>query len=287
MAKSNFGLRRGSTKSFTFQVNNGKQITKDRVIEVKNPRTPKQMRQRAYTGTIGRAYSVLSKICDHSFENVAYGFESMNVFKKLNYKILLEEVSTSSARISSFDGDAVCNKYQISKGSLPKFIVFHNGTTEDDTTFSFPYVLSEKTADNLTLADVFDYDETKKGFIYTLAFFVESLAGTSMLKYIRFDSSKVNMESKASTWRSLSGVEHNLDPSETITFGVSTGMITVKISYGTNGTDGFIVGAGCIVSAQIDGKWLRSDCVMDASIVSNVDSALNSYPTGTEYLLNG
>lgn len=48
MAKSHsfFGLRRGSTKSLTFQVNKGQQITKDRVYEVANPRTTQQMAQR-------------------------------------------------------------------------------------------------------------------------------------------------------------------------------------------------------------------------------------------------
>lgn len=48
MAKSAsfFGLRRGSTKTLTFSVLDGQQITKDRVTEVKNPRTDMQMQQR-------------------------------------------------------------------------------------------------------------------------------------------------------------------------------------------------------------------------------------------------
>ena len=45
-SKSFFGLRRGSTKSLTFQVLDGVQITKDRVSEVKNPRSVSQMKQR-------------------------------------------------------------------------------------------------------------------------------------------------------------------------------------------------------------------------------------------------
>ena len=45
MAKSTgyFGLRHGSTKSHTFQVVGGQQITKDRVEGGKNPRTLAQM----------------------------------------------------------------------------------------------------------------------------------------------------------------------------------------------------------------------------------------------------
>jgi outer membrane protein assembly factor BamA len=45
-SKSFFGLRRGSTKSLTFQVFEGKQVTKDRVYNVKNPQTDGQILQR-------------------------------------------------------------------------------------------------------------------------------------------------------------------------------------------------------------------------------------------------
>ena len=57
MAKSQtfFGLRKGSTKSLTFSVLNGQQVTKDRVIGGKNPRTESQMIQRVLMNTIVQA----------------------------------------------------------------------------------------------------------------------------------------------------------------------------------------------------------------------------------------
>ena len=86
MAKSSsfFGLRRGSTKSLTFQVVNGAQVTKDRVTYVKNPRTYAQATQRAKMATVADAYRALSTICDHSFESVAYGPASRRQFMSLN-----------------------------------------------------------------------------------------------------------------------------------------------------------------------------------------------------------
>ena len=45
-SKSFFGLRTGSTKSLTFQVYRGQQITKDRVTRVSNPQSDAQMQQR-------------------------------------------------------------------------------------------------------------------------------------------------------------------------------------------------------------------------------------------------
>ena len=61
-SKGFFGLRKGSTKSLTFSTLDGKQITKDCVYDVKNPRTESQMRQRMLMTTVGAAYKMLKYI---------------------------------------------------------------------------------------------------------------------------------------------------------------------------------------------------------------------------------
>ena len=88
MAKSStyFGLRRGSTKSHTFSVVDGKQITKDRVEGCKNPRTLAQMSQRCMVATVGVAYSAMKCICDHSFEDLTAGMQCMRNFMHENLK---------------------------------------------------------------------------------------------------------------------------------------------------------------------------------------------------------
>ena len=86
MAKSRsfFGLRRGSTKSHTYQVLNGAQITKDRVVSVRNPQTEKQIYQRLVFLTVAGATKLLKPIINHSFENKAYGEESVRHFRSIN-----------------------------------------------------------------------------------------------------------------------------------------------------------------------------------------------------------
>ena len=83
-SKSFFGLRTGSTKTLTFQVLNGKQITKDRVYNVKNPQTLAQMQQRAIMATVVTAYSSMKEICDHSFQGFEVGSKTMGEFLKTN-----------------------------------------------------------------------------------------------------------------------------------------------------------------------------------------------------------
>ena len=85
-SKSFFGLRTGSTKSLTFQVYRGQQVTKDRVYRVSNPRTDGQMTQRALIPIVAAARSALKGLVDHSFEGVPYGEASLREFSKQNLR---------------------------------------------------------------------------------------------------------------------------------------------------------------------------------------------------------
>lgn len=85
-SKSFFGLRTGSTKSLTFQVYRGQQVTKDRVYRVSNPRTEAQMRQRAIIPIVAASRVALKGLVDHSFEGVNYGNDSLKKFSELNLR---------------------------------------------------------------------------------------------------------------------------------------------------------------------------------------------------------
>ena len=85
-SKSFFGLRTGSTKSLTFQVHRGQQITKDRVYRVSNPRTEAQMKQRAILPIVAASRAALKGLVDHSFEGVNYGNDSLKKFSELNLR---------------------------------------------------------------------------------------------------------------------------------------------------------------------------------------------------------
>ena len=119
-SKSFFGLRKGSTKSLTFQVLNGKQITKDRVYNVKNPQTLAQMQQRALMATVVTSYSRLKEICDHSFEGVEVGSKTMGEFIKENLKLLAgwaPNISVTEYKSSVYAN----NNYLVSRGTLTPF----------------------------------------------------------------------------------------------------------------------------------------------------------------------
>lgn len=128
-SKSFFGLRSGSTKSHTYQVLNGQQITKDRVSSVRNPQTPRQNAQRIVFATVSQAMKFMGPVINHSFEGVAYGGKSLNRFAKLNLE-RLRAYSALDYQNSASYADALCfmttknisalipNRYIMAQGSL-------------------------------------------------------------------------------------------------------------------------------------------------------------------------
>ena len=117
-SKSFFGLRTGSTKSLTFQVYRGQQITKDRVTRVANPRTTLQMEQRSKLPIVAAARSALKGLVDHSWEGVPYGEKSLGTFSSMNLSAGALKVYSYASPDAPSPGIA---EFQVSQGSLRGF----------------------------------------------------------------------------------------------------------------------------------------------------------------------
>lgn len=141
MAKGNLflGTAAGKVGDVVMYRYEGKQCSRVRVREIKNPKSEAQQAQRAILSTVTNAYSLLSSICNHSFENVQYDGKSMNYFNKINLKTIRNLVSqsqnTQAYSVDEINGFAdsetplvflnapsttafIPNNYRISKGSL-------------------------------------------------------------------------------------------------------------------------------------------------------------------------
>lgn len=136
-SKSFFGLRTGSTKSLTFQVYRGQQITKDRVTRVANPRSTLQMEQRSKLPIVAAARSALKGLVDHSWEGVPYGEQSLRTFSSKNLSAGALKVYSYASPDAPSPGIA---EYQVSQGSLRGFTA-NEGT--DTVEFSLPAKIGE------------------------------------------------------------------------------------------------------------------------------------------------
>lgn len=90
MAKGNMlqGMARGKVGDVVFSRLNGQQISRVRNRQPYNPRTNKQLIQRAIMATTMLAYSAGKEIFNHSFQGKSVGADNQREFMRLNAKAL-------------------------------------------------------------------------------------------------------------------------------------------------------------------------------------------------------
>ena len=102
MSKVGFWLK-GSTGKLAgttlYKGANGETIQRE-VVSPSNPKTQAQNIQRIVMSTVGAAYSVMKAICDHSFEGVKKGQETMSLF-------MSENIQKSRAAIEEMQSQGV------------------------------------------------------------------------------------------------------------------------------------------------------------------------------------
>lgn len=128
-SKSFFGMRRGSTKTLTFQVNKGKQITKDRVYEVSNPKTFYQMKQRASFSNAVKFYKhAVANFFKFAFEDKKQDESDYNAFMRYN----VSRSTVISADASKSDVYPALGNWLLTKGSIPSAVITPSGSTAFD-----------------------------------------------------------------------------------------------------------------------------------------------------------
>lgn len=288
-SKSFFGLRRGSTKTLTFSVYNGKQVTKDRVTLVKNPRSAMQMKQRAIMATALRGYSALKEICDHSFEGITYGQKSMNYFVAENARMIRS--AAPNVNLSLSKGNSVSNAYIIAKGSLPTIVVMPN---KQERTFKIAMGLGS----TFTFGDVMAaLGATTIGDMVTFVNLVDNPGGNASIYWLRLKLTE-NNKSKSFTASEDPNIIASL--TEGTDFETSIDNFTAddfNTTYMTGGSGNYLristsndgsQSMGAILSRKSDTGWLRSPSTMvNLDDTYNYAEALASYPENGEKILNG
>lgn len=151
MAKSSnfFGLRRGSTKSLTFSVLDGQQITKDRVTYIRNPKTALQADQRMRMTLAKNFWQFNKATLDHAFEGYRQGLQNFQQFMKI---ALATNNSVFPVKGST---EYIPANFQYSKGSLSTiYTTIAEGTGSRSAVFNkTAFRFMEISAENGTVLD--------------------------------------------------------------------------------------------------------------------------------------
>ena len=284
MAKSKgfFGLRKGSTKSLTFSVLDGKQITKDRVYDVKNPRTEAQMRQRMLMTTVGAAYKMLKSIADHSFEGYSSGMQCMRQFNSRNLNRFKKAAAAKGevAFNEYKDGDINPLPFILASGSLPGFDFKLDATSNLE-------IKGEKDAADFTTAEgIYAALGVQRNDLITFCTVIGEGSvsnGVYTYKAERFDIVRLYCDKSGTVAKAADAftISTNNDQAA-VSMSTSGNAITIKSGVADFGA--------VIQSRKNDSGWLRSNAVMVVSdtAISGVKTAnqLATYPVGTELILN-
>lgn len=281
-SKGFFGLRKGSTKSLTFSVLDGKQITKDRVYDVKNPRTEAQMRQRMLMTTIGAAYKTLRSIADHSFEGYSSGMQCMRQFNSRNLNRFKQAAAAKgSVAFNEYkDGDINPLPFILASGSLPGFAFKFDKTSKLE-------IVGEKESAGFTTAEgIYAALGVQRNDLITFCTVIgesTTLNGVYSYKAERFNIVRLYCDKSGAVSK----------PADAFTISTNNDQASVSMSTAANAITiktGEADFGAVIQSRKNDSGWLRSDAVMivNDTVIADVKTAnqLATYPVGTELILN-
>lgn len=290
-SKSFFGKRRGSTKNFTFTVFNGKQVTKEKAEQVKNPRTLAQMRNRMILTTSAAAYAAMKEIVDHSFQGFTYGLQNMSRFQSVNNKLLRENLTAVTSQFAYAEyGKAklLPGAYQISEGSLSDInALAFAATIVSDTQFAFNFK-SSKASEMPTANTLMQGLGISVGELATAVAIIGNQANNKFtFVFIRLVAKKagdvaLTVDNINEFFDIESNVNINLEaPTE--------GTIAITLNDAA-GSFGDTYATGCIRSALVNGVWQRSTVVLEvvagAVLEPSAETAITTYPVGGSYILN-
>lgn len=266
ISKSFFGLRRKSTKSLTFSVLNGKQITKDRVSAVKNPKSEAQAMQRMRFALLSVNLAAYRPILERSVESVNYGSESVQYIMKKNMKnwklqgyrkdsgFQPADMQISFGTLQGLQWDAHDENEFVTSGQVM--------SPEGKTVKDFREGIGAQIGDQLTIVGAFSTGDPKNPYMagWDSFYFTEEL-----------DSAPLTVDEGTIFPAWLSGAD---ETTALFTIGRSDSGEGVIMANPRQISVGNLIMCTTILSRDGDGKHLRSNATFNGAAALGTTAAL-------------
>lgn len=179
------GYARGKVGDLVFTRIDGVQVTRPRNRRPYNPRTNKQLIQRAIMATIMAAYSAGREIFDHSFQGHSVGAGCQRRFLSINANMLRTQLAADYENATPEEALAkvtapkiqtiIPNQYMVSEGSLKQNFF------EQSIETKYVYFDAQAYVENETIAEYAARTGLNAGDIYTIVFITTSKADQDVL----------------------------------------------------------------------------------------------------------
>ena len=113
----------GSAGNLSFSRSGGQTVVREKVTQVRNPRTNAQMQTRTKWGNIIAMYKGIRPLLNYGFENKPKNLSDYNMFVKLN----MQRPAVYLTKQQVAGGGCVACAYQITQGSLPSIVISGTG----------------------------------------------------------------------------------------------------------------------------------------------------------------
>lgn len=305
MAKDNLflGTARGSVGDIVFSRLNGQQVTRVRNRAPHNPQSPAQMVQRIIMSTVGKAYSLMQEITNHSFEGFEQSQGSQRKFMEVNVSVLrdvcadvlaypVEEVIKSSELTNfSFKNDysPVLNRYMISAGSLPSIDMRQE---EDGVAPVISFDYGDKTQQNITYQDIITFLGLQRGdqltFLQVTADGTMAGRGKSLINGFRvarviLDPSDGDLTSPFFASEGIINKPNERNSGSFAALYLSTREDGKGLAFTLANVDASpssaraLAASAVILSRQLGGRWLRSTQFLEPRHATGPLSITSSY----------
>ena len=267
----------GKLAGATLYQSNGETVIRD-IVTPANPKTEKQIIQRVIMHTVGQAYSLMSEICDHSFEGKKKGQECMSYFMQQNIAFARQQIATMQMAGTLFSQmynflplgmkGFTPNQYQVAMGSLPQITPVIR-----DADPSAGYV--QGIAGN-TYADVISALNLQRGD--QLTFLVIDRPQTNNVQSVRFSIARVILDPTNADFSQAPLSSAFVDGNGAINLPSVRNQGSFNFAIDSNGlrfaarSTTAVLACAVIVSRQNNDKWMRS-------------TAYLTYPATEEYSL--
>lgn len=280
MAKTGFWLRnaKGKLAGATIYQQNGETVMRE-VVSPSNPKTERQILQRIIMHTVMQSYSKMKEICDHSFEGIKKGQDTMSYFMKQNVQFAREKVAQMQADGTDFYDiynfvplgmkGFTPNQYQVAMGSLPSITA--TLPSEDDAEIN-KVLIPAITQQNPTYQNIADALGLQRGdqltFLIIKAAVNQNSFGQNEFMFARVILDPIDPEThlqlpmSTAFLASAGAINAPSFRNENVAnFGFAFSSADNCLKFGS--ATSCKIGAACVIaSRQYNSNWLRSTTYM-------------------------
>lgn len=288
MAKTGFWLNgaKGKVAGTTIYQSNGETVMRVINRSVKNPRTTAQLIQRIITKTVAKQYSAMKEICDHSFEGVTAGANTMAKFRSVNNNLIRERIAEAQQAGYKFDEFFNFVPLKTSK-FIPASVQLSDGSLPTINLVSWVDSAKINIGAQNTYQGVIDHFGLERGDQLTFVT-IETINQNQKFSFARVILDPRESDGTAAPLSTPFVAENNKVGKPSFRNEGKFFNLTFaeggEVAFSIN--DNTVCGAAIIVSRKVNNEWLRSKAVLELEVLPefavSLQEALDLAIQGTE-----